>query len=90
MPCPFCGDFGFGGGLGVFGFIISLIFTIILLVGIGLLIWWLIRQAGAGRYGALSGPPTSSRALEILNERYAKGEISKEEYEERKRELTAS
>lgn len=54
------------------------------------MIWWLVRQAGAGRYGAPPGPPTSSRALEILNERYARGEINKEEYEERKRELMTS
>ncbi|HEY3374634.1 MAG TPA: SHOCT domain-containing protein [Candidatus Aquicultor sp.] len=35
------------------------------------------------------GQGPSSRALDILNERYAKGEISKEEYEQRKRELTS-
>ncbi|MCL6471210.1 MAG: SHOCT domain-containing protein [Firmicutes bacterium] len=71
------------------GFIISLIFTLILLAGLGFLIWWIVRQASAGRYGAPGGPPPTSRALEILNERYVKGEISKEEYEEKKRELTA-
>ncbi|MDI6817063.1 MAG: SHOCT domain-containing protein [Actinomycetota bacterium] len=30
----------------------------------------------------------SSKALGILNERYAKGEINKEEYEQRKQALT--
>lgn len=86
MFCPFCGG-GFGGG-GIIGFIISLIFGLILLVGLGLLIWWLVRQSSAGRYGGPAAQPPASRALEILNERYAKGEISKEEYDERKRELS--
>ncbi|OIO87954.1 MAG: hypothetical protein COW32_03125 [Candidatus Aquicultor secundus] len=66
---------------------ISLIFTLVLLVGLGFLIWWIVRQASAGRYGGPPGQPTASRALEILNERYAKSEINKEEYEQKKREL---
>ena len=33
--------------------------------------------------------PEQRRPLDILNERYAAGEISKEEYEERKKDLTA-
>ncbi|HZD60094.1 MAG TPA: SHOCT domain-containing protein [Anaerolineae bacterium] len=59
-----------------------------MLVGLGFLIWWLVRQAGAGRRVPPGQPPTS-RALEVLDERYARGEISKEEYEERKRTLSA-
>jgi putative membrane protein len=86
MPCPFCG--GFGGGTSALGFIVSLIFTLIILVGLGLLIWWLVVQAGAGRHAGPPAQPPAGRALEILNERYARGEISKEEYEERKRQLT--
>ncbi|MHB8841880.1 MAG: SHOCT domain-containing protein [Candidatus Aquicultor sp.] len=86
MFCPFCGGGGFGGA-GGFGAIISLIFTLVLLVGVGFLIWWLVRQSSMGRYAPPPGQPTASRALEILNERYAKGEINKEEYEQKKREL---
>ncbi|MDI6716237.1 MAG: SHOCT domain-containing protein [Actinomycetota bacterium] len=84
MPCPFCPGGGFGGGI---GFFFNLLFTIILLVGLGFLIWWIVRQVSLGRYGP-PGPTPSDRALETLNERYARGEISKEEYEERKRILT--
>jgi len=60
-------------------------------MGFGLLIWWVIRQLSTGGF-TQAGPPSripSSRALEILNERYARGEISKEEYEERKKTLEA-
>ncbi len=45
------------------------------------LIVWIVREAG-GR-NARSGSP----ALDILKERYAKGEISKEEFESKRKDL---
>lgn len=39
----------------------------------------------SGSYEA--GPPRQNRALEILQERYARGEISKAEYEEVREDL---
>ncbi len=67
--------------------------------GIGMLLFWgviivlLVLFArcftGGSRTQSLSRLPHSgSTALDILQERYAKGEISKEEYEQRKRTLT--
>ncbi|MBI4608121.1 MAG: SHOCT domain-containing protein [Candidatus Rokubacteria bacterium] len=55
-----------------------LAFWVLVIVGIVLGIRWLV---GAGR---ASGP---DRAVEILRERYARGEISREEFEARKRDL---
>lgn len=81
--CPYCGNW-LGGGAGGLGLILSILFMVALLAGIGLLIWWFIKQAGRGN-GASSQP--SNRALNILDERYAKGELDKEEYEERRRAL---
>jgi len=48
-----------------------------------LLIIWGVRQVqGNNRKG-------DSRAVEILEERYARGEIDREEFESRRRDLTA-
>ena len=61
----------FGGG------IIMIVFWILLIA----LIVWLVREIG----GRDSRP--RSQALEILKERYVKGEISKEEFESKKKDL---
>ena len=78
--CPF----SMGGyGMGWFGGIFMLVFWILIIVGIVFLIRWLIHSTKGGTGGTQSG----SRAMEILKERYARGEINKEEYEEKKRDL---
>jgi putative membrane protein len=70
---------GNGLGLGIFGAVISLIFWILVIFGIVYLIKYLIR----GRQGGEQEEETQ----EILKKRYAKGEISKEEYDQMKKEL---
>lgn len=67
-----------GMGYMIFGFL----FWSLLIIGIVYLIVWLIRK---------SNTPTSQThsALDILKERYAKGEIDKQEYEEKKKDLIA-
>ena len=49
---------------------------------------FLLRASG-GRAGELTRPPAdpTAPALQILNERFARGEIARQEYEERKRAL---
>ncbi|CAG1002826.1 MAG: SHOCT domain-containing protein [Candidatus Methanoperedens sp.] len=64
-----------GGGYGILG----LIFWILLIIGLVLL----IKYLWAGR-GDKKGEES---ALEILNKKYARGEISKEEFEEKKKDL---
>jgi len=56
-----------------------LLWWVLLILGIAVLAKWLI---GARREGG-------DRALEVLKERYARGEIGKEEYEQKKRDLSA-
>lgn len=55
------------------------------LIIIGLIVWFIINQVvrSQKKSGSTKESPT-----DILNNRYAKGEISKEEFEEKKKDLT--
>ena len=75
------GGYGWSQG-GAFGMIWMLLWWVLIILGIVLLAKWLFR----GSQGEGSHPP-GKRALEILRERYARGEIDKKEFEERKRDL---
>ncbi len=72
------------GGFGIFGAILSLLFFLLIVVGIIIFIYWIIKQFTPG---ITSQIPSTNRALEILKERYAKGEITKEEFEEMRKEI---
>lgn len=78
------GSWGWGG-MGGPGMIFMWIFWLLIIVGLILLIRWLVQSSRGNR--PVSDPP-ASRALDILSERYARGEIDKEEYEQKKRDLT--
>lgn len=84
---------GFGAGTGAIGGILMMVFWVAVIVGIVLLITWLVRQTqGGGAAGPpVAGPPVAGPGdtpLEILKKRYARGEIDKAEFEEKKRDLT--
>jgi putative membrane protein len=70
-------------GMGWFGGLFALIFWILVIVGLVFLIKWLIHMSKGGIDVRHSG----SRALDILQERYARGEIDKEEFEQKKKGL---
>ena len=72
-------------GMGWFGGIFMIVFWILLIIGLVFLIKWLV-QSTKGDSGS-SPRGASSNALEILRERYARGEINKQEFEEKKRDL---
>ena len=64
------------------------LFWLLLFVGVVLLVVVAVRAVGVGVTG--SGGPASrrpSRAEELLGERYARGELTTEEYQERLRVL---
>ncbi len=75
MPYGMMDGYGMGYGMGILG----LIFWILVIIGLVLLIRFLWESGGAKR--------EQESALEILKKRYARGEISKEEFEEKKKDL---
>jgi len=78
------GMMGYGYGMGWFGPILMIAFWIAVIVGIVFLIRWLVLSARPGSHGTAAG----ESALEILKKRYARGEINKEEFEEKRKDLT--
>jgi putative membrane protein len=72
-----------GYGQGWFGGIVMIVFWILILVGLIFLIKWLIQSTGRDKATGSDG----DRSLEILKERYAKGEIDKQEFESKKKDL---
>jgi putative membrane protein len=84
-----CGGWGMGPGMmggwgmGWIGMIFMLVFWVLVIVGLVFLIKWLIQTTSSGKTDGLKGP----KAIDILKERYARGEISKEEFENMKQDL---
>lgn len=72
------------GNMGWFGPIFMVIFWVLLIVLIVLLIRWLLSSGHAGNQDSGRG----ESALEILKKRYARGEIDKEEFETKKKDLS--
>lgn len=88
------GFYGYGHGMmwgggsqwGGFGMVLGPIFMILIVVGIVAGIIYLLRLFGAVG-PAVSSHAAQDRALALLKERYAKGEIDSAEFTERKKLL---
>ena len=70
-----------GWGWGILGIVHMLLWWVLIVLGIVVLAKWLF--GGGPRRNESAG----GRALEILAERYARGEINKDEYEQKRRDL---
>lgn len=72
-----------GYGMGGFGFggIFMILWWILIIVGIVALAKWLLSSNACSR-------SSSGKALDILKERYARGEIDEQEYQKKKRDLS--
>lgn len=96
------GGWGWGGGYW-WSWLVMLLFWALLIGGVALVVAWLFRQgyiggghvAGSGPNkedsaekggSAISGGPS---ALDILKQRYARGELTQEVYEQMKRDILA-
>lgn len=74
--------FGFGGG--AMGFSMLLFWVLIVAAVVAL-----VRGFGGGRSGRGDPGPCERTALDILAERYARGEIDKTEFEQKRHDLAA-
>lgn len=75
---------GWGWGHMIYGPLMMIVFWGGLIVVVLLAVRWL----GGGLPHKHNGPMKQNNALEILKERFARGEIDKEEFEQRKRLLS--
>ena len=76
---------GLFGGLGFIWVIFIFIFILAIIAGVIILIIWAVRRTGSTQQ---SQQISGNAAISALKERYAKGEITKEEYENIKKEIS--
>jgi putative membrane protein len=69
---------GFGfGGMGLFGGLIGLIFNLAIIIGIVILIVWAVKRFTNGNLSTNVQTPR-----EILQTRYVRGEITRDQYQQ--------
>jgi putative membrane protein len=79
----------YGYGNGPYMWIFMVIFWILIVGGIGALIRMIVMSSRHGvQWSHCHHDRHENSALAILEERYAKGEIKKEEFEEKKKDLS--
>lgn len=80
------GGYGMFGGYGGWGMGLHSLFWLVVL---GLIVWAVVTlvRPTTGPSGFSSGTSQSSSGLSILEERYARGEIDREEYLQKKKDL---
>jgi putative membrane protein len=75
------GGYGMTGGFG-FGWIFMILWAMLIIIGIVVLVKWISAPSAAEKHSG------ESRALNILKERYARGEIDEQEFQKKKHDLT--
>jgi putative membrane protein len=82
--------YGYGPGWGMMGGYgygpIGMIVWFVILIAIVALVVWLVRSfTGPGMHHL--APPRRSGGLDVLEERYARGEINRDEYLQKKKDI---
>jgi putative membrane protein len=72
-------DMMMSGGMAMM-MVVATVFWLLVLVALGAAVWWLVRR---------ERPAPRDPALDALRERYARGEITRDEFETRRRDLAA-
>jgi uncharacterized membrane protein len=83
---------GYGAGLGFgFGGLLALLGCVLLVVGVIVLIAWAIGKVGPGTQAApaQASRPAADDAVEVLRVRFARGEMTADEYLAAKQTLEA-
>ena len=80
-------------GMNWIGMILGSIISIVVLIGLVLLVVWAVRRMSGstprpGAQAPAGQAPTGQAARDIAQVRYAKGEITKEQFEQIKKDLT--
>ncbi|MRR21205.1 SHOCT domain-containing protein [bacterium] len=76
--------YGYNYGMGWGWMLLGIVFWIFVITCVVLLVLWIVGKIGRGKHLLGEDP-----ALEILNKRYARGEVTKELYEEMKKDILA-
>jgi putative membrane protein len=76
-------DWFIDGGMGIW-MLFNMATWIIVFVGIVLLVVWAVRKTSGNGHKKVE-----ETALDILKKRYAGGEITKEEYQEKKKDISS-
>ena len=70
------------GGFGWFGMILGLILTMAILIGLVLLVVWAVRKSSSNIHPPSTQAVTNQSAKDIAQARYARGEITRDEYQQ--------
>ena len=79
-----------GHGMGLLGGLIGLLLFAGFVIAMVLVVFWIVRQSRSDKPVASQEFAGSRPALDILDERYARGELSREEYLQARDDLGAT
>ena len=77
----------FGTGFGMYG-LFWMLFNIAILVGVVVLAVWAVQKFTGSNVPSDSGSSQSPSARDILDQRYARSELSREEYQEKLHDIS--